>query len=222
MFDSPRPEPPSPLVDNYIQPNLGYGLRIWWAFYWRTVLSSVVVIVGFDVLLREVWLAGALPEALTEPVSLILRFDSYPIYYIFAFFALALVLRKRFRGFRIALLSNHGGEGAQALPPTLARTARIWWTFCWRSIVYRIIITVVVMFPLGWIMGFLVALVPNPVFAALANSAVQFLLDGVVGIVVIYSAILDEDISDFRVALVPRTSASGAVAAPSAAGLQNG
>lgn len=208
---------PDPLAGNYIQPNLGYGLRIWWAFYWRTLLSSMVAIIGFNFLLREVWLAGILPESLTAPVSLILRFDSYPAYYLFAFLAMALVLRKRFRGFRIVLLSNHGDEGAQVLAPTLARTARVWWTFCWRSIVYRIIVAVAVMFPLGWIMGFLVALVPSPGFAVAVNYAMQLLLDGVVGIVVIYSAILDEDIADFRVALQPLASATGAVPAPATA-----
>lgn len=97
----------------------------------------------------------------------------------------------------------------------------MWWTFCWRSIVYRLIITVAVMFPLSWIMGFLVALVPSPGFVVAVNTAVQFLLDAVVGIVVIYSAILDEDISDFRVALRPRELVVGVVGSPSAAGLQN-
>jgi len=222
IFDSPRPAQPDLLAGSYIQTNLNYGLRIWWAFYWRSVLPSIIFIVVFNFLLRQLWLTGKLPENSTAIVSFILRFDSYAVNYIFAFFSLALVLRKRFGGFRIALLSNHGGEGAQDLPPTFARTARVWWTFCWRSIVYRLIITVAVMFPLGWIMSFLVALIPSPGFVVAVNAAVQFLLDAVVGIVVIYSAILDEDISDFRVALMPRAESAGAVAAPAAPGLQQG
>jgi hypothetical protein len=60
-------------------------------------------------------------------------------------------------------------------------------------------------------------LVPSPGFAVAVNYAMQLILDGVVGIVVIYSAILDEDIADFRVALQPLASATGAVPAPTTA-----
>lgn len=28
--------------DNYVQPNLGHGLRIWWALFWRTTLASSI------------------------------------------------------------------------------------------------------------------------------------------------------------------------------------
>jgi hypothetical protein len=220
IFNEPRSEHPAPLSDNYIQPDLGHGLRIWWAFYWRTLLSTYIVIVVINVSLRELWLNGAIPAGLVRPISLIIRYDSYPIYYILAFVALALVLRKKFRDFRLGLLSKRGGEGAQILPPTFARTARIWWTFCWRAVVYRIIVAVAVMFPLGWITAFLVALVPGNGFAALVRIATQLLLDGVVGIFVIYSNILDEDISDFRVALVPRAADVGAITAPTAAGME--
>jgi hypothetical protein len=54
------------------------------------------------------------------------------------------------------------------------------------------------------------------------SVAMQVLLDGAVGAFVIYSSILDEDISNFRVALLPRTAPTGTFAAPAApAGLVN-
>lgn len=93
MFDSPRPAQPDLSAGSYIQPNLNYGLRIWWAFYWRTFLPSIMFIVVFNFLLRQLWLAGKLPENSAAFVSFILRFDNYAVNYIFAFFALALVLQ---------------------------------------------------------------------------------------------------------------------------------
>ena len=30
----------------YIQPTLGHGLRIWWAFYWRNTLLSLIVMLA--------------------------------------------------------------------------------------------------------------------------------------------------------------------------------
>jgi hypothetical protein len=205
MFDAPHPALSAAPTDNYSQPDLGHGLRIWWAFYWRTALSSTVLAIAVNMFLRR------LPSGVA--IVFLLRFDSYIFYYLAAFFMMAFILRKKFRRFRIALLSNHGGNGATPLPPTLTRTARIWWTFCWRTVIYRIIVAVVVSFPLGWIMGFLAAISASRTTAALIQLAMQIMLDAVVGMFVIYSNILDEDISDFRVALLPRTASVSPVAA---------
>jgi hypothetical protein len=204
MFDAPHPASSASPVDNYIQPDLGHGLRIWWAFYWRTGLSSTVLAIAVNVVLRR------FPSNLA--IVFLLRYDVYLFYYLAAFFMMSYILRKKFRHFRIALLSDHGGDGAQPLPPTVARTARVWWTFCWRSVVYRIIVAVVASFPLGWITGFLAAIFASRATVALINLAVQIFLDAVVGMYVIYSNILDEDISDFRVALLPRTVSASPVA----------
>jgi len=204
MFDAPRAANSAAPQDNYIQPNLGHGLRIWWAFYWRTALSSIALAAIVNITLRRFS---------DDPATvLISRYDAYLFYYLAAFFMIGYILRKNFRHFRIALLSNHGGDGAKLLPPTLRRTARVWWTFCWRAVIYRIIVAVVASFPLGWIMGFLAAILAGPRTFALINLAVQIVLDGVVGMFVIYSNILDEDISDFRVALLPRTASTGSLA----------
>jgi hypothetical protein len=61
-------------------------------------------------------------------------------------------------------------------------------------------------------MGFLAAILPGPAI----NLAVQVILDGVVGMFVIYSNILDEDISDFQVALLPRTASTSSLATAAA------
>jgi hypothetical protein len=204
MFDEPHAASSAAPADNYIQPDLGHGLRIWWAFYWRAGLSSAVLSAAVNLMLRR------FPSDLA--IVFLLRYDAYLFYYLAAFFMMAYILRKKFRHFRIALLSEHGGVGAKPLPPTLTRAARVWWTFCWRSVVYRIIVAVVASFPLGWITGFLAAIFASRAITALVGLATQLFLDAAVGMYVIYSNILDEDISDFRVALLPRTVSASPIA----------
>jgi len=206
MFDVPRPASSVAERGDYIQPNLGHGLRIWWAFYWRTVLSSMAVAAGVDYLMLRRFSHG-------PATVFISTYGAYLLYYLAAFFMIAYILRKNFRRFRIVLLSNRGGEGATPLPRTLQRTARVWWAFSWRAVIYRIIAAVAVMFPLGWTMGFISALLPGPVASALINLVVQMVLDAVVGMFVIYSNILDEAISDFQVTLSPRTASTSSLAA---------
>ncbi|MGA7854811.1 MAG: hypothetical protein WCA15_15905 [Candidatus Acidiferrales bacterium] len=197
MFDSPRPASTAAPADNYIQPTLSHGLRIWWAFYWRTLLATILLVAA---------VAKILPLVAEAPAArLILRYGVYFFYYSAAFFMIAFILRKNFRDFRIALLSHRGGDGAQPLPPNFQRVARVWWTFSWRSLLYRLIATFVISFPLGWIVGFIAHFLPGRASVALLNFAVQVLIDAAVGMFVIYSSILDEDISDFRVALIPST-----------------
>jgi hypothetical protein len=213
MFDAPHLAISAGDLGNYIQPNLGHGLRIWWAFYWRTALSAMVLAFGLNMELRNF---------LQPPtLRLLAQFDAPVFYYLAAFIAMAYILRKNFRHFRVSLLSNHGGEGAEPLPPTLRRTARVWWTFTWRAVIYRFIVGFVASFPLGWIIGFLAHFLSARQTTVLM-LAVEVILDGAVGMFVIYSNILDEDISDFRVALLPRTaSVSSLTTATAPANLAN-
>src|SRR5713101_6239709 len=44
-------ERPSPSQENYVQPTVGHGLRIWWAYYWPTSMISFFIIVVLTVLL---------------------------------------------------------------------------------------------------------------------------------------------------------------------------
>lgn len=213
MFDVVRPVAEVNQAGNYIQPNLGHGLRIWWAFYWPAFLATAVLVIAFNVALRFVLQIPTLPFALSRVIIFTARYAVYILYYVVAFFVIAYVLRKNFRDFRIGLLSNHGGDGAQLLPPTFSRTARVWWTFSWRTLVYRIIALVAAWVALGFLRGFLAAVLPGAISEALTNGVVQIVIDGVVGAFVIYSNILDEDISDFRVALWPRPAVAPTAAA---------
>jgi hypothetical protein len=202
MFDAPRPANSSADPGNYIQPNLGHGLRIFWAFYWRSLLSSMLLSFLVSMGTRKFFPA--------RTSILLAQFDGAIFYYLVAFVVMAYILRKNFRHFRVCLLSNHGGEGAEILTPTLARTLRVWWAFCWRAVIYRLVAGFVVGFPVGWIVGFLTHFL-SPQQTVGLNFLVAVILDGAVGMFVIYSNILDEDISDFRVALLPRSASASSL-----------
>jgi hypothetical protein len=199
MFEPPSPAHVGPMPDSsYVQPNLGHGLRIWWAFYWPTTLISGFLTIVLNFWLQRLYEDLALPASLVGPV---LKIDPYVLSYAVAFFAMYYVLRKNFRNFRIGLLSNRGGEGAQSLPPTFGRTLRVWWTYSWRTLVYGAIAWVVVVMPLSWFLGLFK---PPPIFAAIFFGIVGVVIAGAVGLYAIYSNILDEDIGDFRVCVLPR------------------
>jgi hypothetical protein len=153
MFDSPHPADHLP-ADGYIQPNLGHGLRIWWAFFWPTSLAAAGLTVLVNLFVKNFYETIRLLAAVAGPI---LKYDAYIFTYLVALFVMAHILRKNFRHFRIGLLSNHGGQGVEPLPPTLRRTVRVWWTYSWRTLVYRIVASFLVSFPLGWTIGFLKA-----------------------------------------------------------------
>lgn len=215
MFDAPRPASPTPAaLQDYIQPDLGYGLRIWWAFYWPTVLCQFLLTFGVNKVIGRYLEDPLLPLSTARALLLVARLDAFFFYYVFAFLMIGALLRRNFRHFRIRLLSTRAGGAAEELPPNFRRTARVWWTFCWRAVVYRIIAAFAISFPLSWVVGFLQAIFPR--VAGLLNMSVQVLLDAAIGMFVIYSSILDEDISDFRVALVPRAPSPAPAVIPSA------
>lgn len=142
-----------------------------------------------------------------------MKYDAYFFNYSVALFVFAYILRKEFRHFHIGLLSHRGGEGAQILKPTVWRTVRVWWTYSWRTLFYFAIAWVVVVFPLTWIVGIFK---PGAAFVLLFFGILGFTIGGAVGLFAIYSNILDEDIADFRVSLLPREAAAVAPAIPAA------
>lgn len=214
MFESPRPASPAASLRDYVQPNLGHGLRIWWAFYWPTALAAIVLSIGFNSAMRLFLQIGVIPDGLIVPVIWFSRFDLYIFYYLAAFFAMAYVLRKKFHSFRIGLFPNRDWGSSVRLQPTMRRTMRVWWAFSWRAVIYRIIATVVASIPLGWIIGLLPVIFPHR-FVPFAGLVIQIMIDGAVGMFVIYSAILDENIADFRVGLVSRAPKMEIVTLPS-------
>jgi hypothetical protein len=194
---------------DYIQPTLGHGLRIWWAFYWRNNLIAIGLAGVLGIVVRAFYSAGILSLGSR---AVILKAGPYVLAFLSAIFLIHYVVRKRFKQFRIGLLSNQGDAVGQELEPTRARTIRIWWTFTWRTAVYVIFLSIAANSILGLIVGLGAAIssAAGIIFALLVNTV----LIGAASMFVIYSNILDEDIADFRVSLLP-VEAHGVPEAPS-------
>lgn len=112
------------------------------------------------------------------------------------------ILGKKFRAFSIALLPRAAASSGEPLPRTFQRTLRVWWAFIWRAVVYSVIFRFAGSIALSLTIGIFTA-IAGPM-GALVTFVLQVLIDGAVGLFVIYSGILDEDFGDFRVTLVPR------------------
>lgn len=189
----------SSTLDNYVQPTLGHGLRIWWAYYWPTSLASLLVIVLLTIALRKAW------ENLLISTPVVLwssRILPFVVVYGFSIFTIRYVLGKSFRTFRVALLPRDPASGPEVMSRSFSRTLRVWWAFCWRSVIYSLLLRFAGSVALGFTIGILSSM--NRAAATLVPIIAQVVIDGAVGLFVIYSAILDEEFSDFRVALLPR------------------
>src|SRR5271154_582925 len=138
MFGSPSPVPiaASGNTQEYIQPTFNDGLRIWWAFFWPTTLASGILNILAMAWIKYLYQNSYVPGSTLRYVRMA---APYLISYAVAFFVMYYVLHKNFRHFHIGLLSNGGGEGAQPLAPTFRRTLPIWFTYSWRTFVYRLI-----------------------------------------------------------------------------------
>ena len=210
MLDSPSAAPDALPETNYIQPNFGHGLRIWWAFFWPTSLIAGILTLALNFSLRRIYQDSNLPGNLLGPI---MKFDPFVLTYIVALFVFDYVLEKNFRHFRLGLLTNRGGEGAQQLNVTLIRTARVWWTYSWRSLVYRLILAFITTIPMSVILGVFTRM---PVAHALLQFLAIIAIDGAAGLFVIYSNILDEDFGDFRVCILPRQKEVASISASAA------
>jgi hypothetical protein len=199
IFDAASLERASPAQENYLQPNLGHGLRIWWAYYWPTSLISLFIIVVLTVLLRKAWES----DVLSTPVVLWAnRILPYAVISAVSMIGIWRILAKKFRSFSIALLPRAPASGGEPLPRSFQRTLRVWWEFIWRNVVYSVILRIAGSIALSMTIGILAAL--GGPMAGIVTFVSQVLIDGAVGLFVIYSGILDEEFGDFRVTLVPR------------------
>lgn len=211
IFDAPHAACAAPLpASNYIQPDLGHGLRIWWAFFWPATLITVFLTVVLNSWLKWSYENTNVSAHLIGPI---MKFSPYVLTYIVALFVMHYILRKNFRKFRIGLLSRRGGEGSELLEPTLRRTVRVWWTYSWRTLIYGLIAIFVTAIPRAVLVGIFGW---NRRLESLVAILVGIALGGVVGLFVIYSNILDEDFGDFRLCLLPRPGANTAPATPAA------
>jgi len=184
-------------LDDYVQPTLSHGLRIWWALYWRTSLIGSVL-----VYFVAVWVGILTRNDVVSPEAgaVTVKASPYVLFFAVAFFIMRYVVRKRFRGFRIRLTAAGFSDTTQELPPTKMRTARIWWSYTWRCIIYVAIASFIANIPLSVIL--MAAAAVSRTVAQIAGFCLGLVLNGAVGLFVIYSNILDEDIGGFRVGLI--------------------
>jgi hypothetical protein len=202
MFASPSGgEPKSPLND-YIQPNLGHALRTWWAFYWPMFLITIVLNYSIGITIRYLYENIGFPA---RPLILFSRYNSYVVNYVVAIFIMHYILGKRFRHFRLGLQTNSEVDPARELPVTFVRTLRAWWTYTWRTILLFVLGWAFVIDPATWFVGIFR---PSPISSVLIFAVLGFVVGGGIALFVIHSSILDEDIGDFRVVLLPRKKGS--------------
>jgi hypothetical protein len=204
LLDSASLESASPSQGDYIQPNLGHGLRIWWAYYWPTSLISFFIIVVLTVLLRKAWENDVLS---TQAVLWANRILPYVVISAVSVLGIWRILGKKFRSFSITLLPRAPGSGGDPLSRSFQRTLRVWWEFIWRNVVYSVILRIAGSIALSMTIGILAAL--GGPMRAIVPFVSQVLIDAAVGLFVIYSGILDEEFGDFRVTLVPREAVPG-------------
>lgn len=195
-------------LSDYVQPNLGHGLRIWWAFYWRNMLIALALTFVLGLVSEMFYETGAISLEARNAIS---KVGPYVLGFLSAIFMIHYVVRKRFKAFRIGLLSIQGDSFGREVEPTRSRTIRIWWTFTWRTTIYVIFLFIAANIVLSPVLGLGAAISPaaGMFVAQLVGTAVA----GAASMFAIYSNILDEDIGDFRVSLLP-IGTKGPVSAP--------
>ena len=204
--------PVSPYLTNYIRPSFKHALRIWWAFFWQTTLISAILAAAI-----EFGMLGVVYEHRNVRGNLIgptMRFMPYLISYLVAFFIMEYILHKNFRHFRIGLVSCGGEFTSHTMPATLARTVRVWWTYSWRTVIWRLVIFFAASIPIGALLGIFTGM---PAAQAIVRILVIIAIDAAAGLFVIYANILDEDFGDFRVCLLTLRNDQAASALPVAA-----
>jgi hypothetical protein len=189
---------PATSPTSYIQPDMNYALRVWWAYYWRTALASIF----FDVIYKNV-LMSTTPRHIRPVLKIsdvLIPIVLLAAYLLITIFVMRYVLGKTFGNFRIALLTPDFAS-PQPLPVTFARALRVWWYFTWRVFLFSLLGLMFVIFPLGM---FVSLFNPTPAVSELSLDILKFLMTAGISLYIIYSDILDEDMGDFHVALLPR------------------
>jgi hypothetical protein len=181
----------------YIQPNLEHGLRVWWAFYWPTTLISTVLSVLLGKILRQIYENSLISAKLLLYAA---QTGGFVLNYAVAIFIMHYILKKNFRHFRIGLVSTTNGYPSEPVPRSYSRTLQVWWIYVWRTLVYYAVAFAIVIYPAGIFVGLFR---PSPVLGTLIFALLGFVVGAALELFVIYSNILDEDIGDFHVSLLP-------------------
>jgi hypothetical protein len=207
MFNAPQAPSAIHPTSDYIQPTLGHALRVWWAFYWRASLVSSVLSIAAAYGLKQLYENTALPALW---IGWAMKLAPYALFYGVAIFVMRFILHKKFRHFQIVLSSAITPASDEILKPTMNRALRVWWMYSWRALIYSLVALVVVSYPMGLTLGLFA---PSRRVMTLFGLVLGFVVSAAVGLYVIYSNILDEDIADFHVCLRPRQAAMAAPAA---------
>lgn len=182
---------------SYIQPDMNYALRVWWAYYWPTSVISGIFTMLLNYEIQHIYQNTAFPAKILLPI---MKIGPYVITYTVAIFVMRYLLGKTFRHFRLALCTVDRGC-TETLPATFARTTRVWWTYSWRTVIYSLLGYAVVIMPLGMFVGLFN---PRPAIMAFFFASVALLINCAFSLYVLYTNVLDEEFSDFRVTLLPR------------------
>lgn len=187
------------LRSDYVQPTLGHALRVWWAFYWRTSVASFVLMALATALLQlmsQTGLISVFSAAWATKVA------PYVFFYSLAIPVMRFVLHKRFRRFRVAVWPLGGQPVSRVEKPAYSQAIRVWWSFTWRATIYGALATIMAGFPLRFVAGLFA---PSPRVSALLEMLIALIVQAAVALFVLYSNVLDEDMSDFHVGLVANT-----------------
>jgi hypothetical protein len=203
-IESPAKAALAPGPHDYIQPELGHALRVWWAYYWPTTIITFVAGILITFAVRRLYEGFVFSAKTLLPFQ---RYGAYVVNAIAALFVMRHVLGKTFRHFRIRLVSTQDPAAPEFVKATFARALRVWWAFLWRIVIYTVLAMALVLYPMGMFVGIFG---PSPLVAATIIGLLGFVVGAALSLFVIYSNILDEDIGDFRVVLLPREQPVGA------------
>jgi hypothetical protein len=203
----------------YVQPTFNYALRIWWAFYWPlqvVLIFTAIGLVGLIFLLaRTVGVRGRQQELIVLVFAVLLAVAA-----VVSYFVMHYILAKRFRHFRVALISSRDPQHPQVVERSFERVIRVWFAYWWRSVVFGLVAAFVASFPLGVLTA---PLTRMPLAHALVSNGLQIAISAMVGLFIFYNNIIDEKFGDCHVTLLPRdaapstpTQANAAAPAPTA------
>jgi hypothetical protein len=183
---------------------MNYALRVWWAYYWPCACAALLM----DFIYKNALMSGAhgMGGARGHVRPAVVLSDGLIAIVVLAadviltIFVMRYVLGKTFQNFRIALVTPDFAS-PQPLPVTFARALRVWWFFTWRVVLYTLLGVMFLIYPLGMFVGLFN---PTPAVSEVVLGILKFLMTAGISLYIIYSDILDEDMGDFHVALLPR------------------
>jgi hypothetical protein len=189
----------------YIQPTFNYALRIWWAFYWPLQVALIITaigLIGFTLLLaRTIGMRGR------QGLILLIFVILLAVAAVVSYFVMHYILAKRFRHFRVALISNSDPQHPQVVERTFERVIRVWFAYWWRSVLFGLVAAFVASFPLSVLTA---PLTRMPLAHPLVSNGLQFAVSAMVGLFIFYNNIIDERFGDAQVTLLPRDSVPAA------------